>query len=1686
MFRSEPHRTLAGAWVCASLIASFAARGWAEETFYIEGDASWHYLPGTQEASSPDPTLWRALDFEDGDWEEGPAPLGSGRDDVATDFELLDPPPRGNYSSIFLRQRFLASDLARIEKLEVRIEYDDGIVAWLNGTEVLRLNMTGSTGDPVTIADTASASSRAGPGRGEVYDLSEFTGLLREGENVLAVHLFNQSVSGRDLWLRLELLDPLGPDRTPPKTRSIFPAPGTVVRRLDRIQVTFDEPVTGLDATDLLIGGRPADAAGGFGAGPWTFRFSPPEPGEIEMRWASGHGITDTAPIPNAFAGESFRYTLDPDAPLPNLVISEVSSANVDGPVDEDGDRSDWIEIENRDTRPVNLAGHSLSDDPDRPGRWVFPEVTLGPREFLLVFASGKNRRTADEELHADFRLSSSGETIGLYDAESPRSAITTLEVPELRPGFSWGLLDSPDAEFSLFSNPTPGAPNDETSAVSGFAVDPVFSVAHGFFTSGFELELTTTTPDATIRYTLDGSEPGPGLGKIYADPIPIAGSPDRPAAVVRAAAFAQTLLPSRTVTRTYVFPRETPNQPRLPEGFPSRWNAAAADYEMDPDVVASAGPDSMVEALLDLPSVSLAGSMEDIFGTRGIYSNSEASGVTWERPGSVELIYPDGREGFSVPCGLRMQGGASRIPDRSPKHSFRVLFKSIYGLAELEYPIFPDSDVRTFDTLIFRAGYNNSWIHNTAQQRERALYIRDQWMRDSLLDMGQPQSHGTFVHLYVNGVYWGLHNLVERPSAPFAADHFGGDDSEYDALNSANPVDGTTAAWQELQSAAGRITADPQSYLAIAEILDLENLADYMLVNVYGANQDWPSHNWYAARRNVPGGKWHFFSWDAERVLEGTSENRTTVADGNSPALIYSRLRLHPEFQLLFADRVEKHLLHDGALSAAGSTARFLERADELERAVLAESARWGDYRRPTPYTRDGEWARERSRLINAYFPVRPGILLTQLRGLRLYPSIDAPALSQDGGDVPQGFELAITSDPGDAGVVWYTTDGSDPRVPFSGEPSASAREVTGTIAIAETTLVRARTLADGTWSALVEALFRITEADDRESVRLSEIAYHPDSAPEHEFVEVANLSLHPIDVSGWRFTDGVRFTFPALSILQPGEHAVIIRDPIRFAERYPDVPTRGLFHGSLDDGGERLTLRDATGVVVDSVAWDDDALWPLGPDGFGFTLVRTDTSGDPDVPDAWRASAELGGSPGAPDPDSEIDTILISEVLPEVAAPYEAAVELWNPGASAVDVSGWYLSDGRGGLEGLAKYAIPAGNVLAPGGRLVLYAGDFSDPGDPLGLRLPRSGGAVYLTAVTGGALTGHVTGIVYEPQEDSGGVSFGLHETSIGLEYVPLRRPTFGVDDPASVEDFRSGRGAPNSEPRLGPVILNEIAYHPPEDADVFEFVELYNPTSQPVPLFDREAGRGWLIRGLLDAATGELDFEFTEGSSIPARGYLVLAPVDPELFRVVYLVHGRPVPDGAVVIGPYGGALSNAGERLRLLRPVSGSGTNALFATVDTVRYGDTTPWPSDADGFGASLERTRTNDWGDDPASWAASAIRGDGTVGTPGAPNDSAPVVGFQVPGDLDQDARLNVSDPVRLLRYLFGAIEPGSADLPCVGDEANLAVADANGDGRLDIADPIHLLRYLFLGGPEPAGGRECVPVPGCPSICE
>ena len=165
----------------------------------------------------------------------------------------------------------------------------------------------------------------------------------------------------------------------------------------------------------------------------------------------------------------------------------------------------------------------------------------------------------------------------------------------------------------------------------------------------------------------------------------------------------------------------------------------------------------------------------------------------------------------------VRIQGGSSRNPD-TPKHSLSLRFRKEYGAGKLDYPLFADAPsgdtaVAEFDFLQLRCGYNFGWIHRHYYQARHAQSNRDQWVNDLFLAMGQPGSHGRWVHLYINGIYWGIYHAHERPDADFMASYFGGTSDDYDALNSGSAVNGDKAAWNTMVAIANGNIADPAQY---------------------------------------------------------------------------------------------------------------------------------------------------------------------------------------------------------------------------------------------------------------------------------------------------------------------------------------------------------------------------------------------------------------------------------------------------------------------------------------------------------------------------------------------------------------------------------------------------------------------------------------------------------------------------------------------------------------------------------------------------------------------------------------------------------------------------------------------------------------------------------------------------------
>ncbi len=768
------------------------------------------------------------------------------------------------------------------------------------------------------------------------------------------------------------------------------------------------------------------------------------------------------------------------------------------------------------------------------------------------------------------------------------------------------------------FTTPTPKTFN--VPGAQGVVDEVWYSHKRGFYDTPFQLILSCGDDNAEIRYTVDGSRPTITHGFTYSSPINIGGT-----MAVRAVAVKPGWLDSVVEAHTYIFLDDVIRQSANPPGFPSSWGSHPAEYGMDPDVVDQDGGDlfggiyaaTIKDDLKSIPTMSVVMDVNDLFGPGGIYSNPRLGGVTWEKPGSVELIFPSGSEDYQANCGVRIYGGVGRY-EQFEKHTLRLLFKSLYGPTKMRFPLFGEAATDEFDTIILRAGFNNSWHRHQSTEENNTQLLRDQWVCRSQLAMGQLGLSGTFVHLYLNGLYWGLYNPVERCNADFGSSYLGGEKEEYDALNSypRNVVDGTADAWIIPQDLAEAGINNKANFDALAQYVDISNLIDYMILNIYAGNIDWDDHNWYSVRRRVAGAGWKFLGWDSERVLESiTGTDRTGIHQYNKPSNFYAHLRSNSEFCMMFADHAHRYLYNDGALTPEKNRARYKVMSDFIDRAIVGESARWGDSSRSLPYTRDVEWVAERDRLLNQYFPQRTNVAIGFLRGTspKLYPSIDAPVFSingsyQHGGHASSGDQLTIDN-PNASGTIYYTLDGSDPREPWTGNALGIPSAVPVDVILTRSTHVKARILDGTTWSALNEAIFAIGPV--AENLRITEIMYHPQNTgnpkdPNTEFIELKNIGASTLNLNLVKFTEGINFTFPDTE-LDPDECIVVVRDQSAFEAKYgTGINTAGQYIGSLANNGERIKLQDAAGQTILDFEYEDGWYSITDGDGFSLTIIE------------------------------------------------------------------------------------------------------------------------------------------------------------------------------------------------------------------------------------------------------------------------------------------------------------------------------------------------------------------------------------------------------------------------------------------------------------------------------------------------
>ncbi len=549
---------------------------------------------------------------------------------------------------------------------------------------------------------------------------------------------------------------------------------------------------------------------------------------------------------PNTGAGYS-AFDAANRLPLGGVYISEFGGST--GSV-----ATDWVELHNSTGSAVSLAGYGLSNNPKNPAKWVFPDISIEPGEYLLLYATGSADKAQKKNLKLNFNISSTGETLFFFDPNG--KLIDKLSAGRMRSGQSYGR-DGSDNRF-YYAEPTPGAQNGK--GYEGITQLPAFSVTPGIYDNAVTVAITAGEGE-TIRYTTDCTTPN-ASSEVYSGELSISKN-----SVIRAAAFRDGYLSGDVATATYLFRSDGVNHAlpvvTLVTDPDNLWNSKTGIYatgdQFDPD------------------AASYADTLKSATYYQAKFATEEQVDTIWEKPAAFSLFDDNGRQVFTQNVGIRIAGSFGR--GRAQK-GFNVIARKEYGKGSMEYPFFENRPYTEYKAVVLRAG---------AQDQNRSK-IRDE-LASGLLE-------GTDINilyqayrptvLYLNGEYWGVYFMKEKRNRFFVAQH----------ENTENNVDlaigkgfkqrtyGDNSDWVSLyEYATSHDLSSAEAYAYVSERMDVDSFRDYMIAEIYNGNTDTYNFQYY----RLKGGKWKFIFYDFCWGFQSPGHETLAFRMGKTPSDVCS-----------------------------------------------------------------------------------------------------------------------------------------------------------------------------------------------------------------------------------------------------------------------------------------------------------------------------------------------------------------------------------------------------------------------------------------------------------------------------------------------------------------------------------------------------------------------------------------------------------------------------------------------------------------------------------------------------------------------------------------------------------------------------------------------------------------------------
>ncbi len=810
---------------------------------------------------------------------------------------------------------------------------------------------------------------------------------------------------------------------------------------------------------------------------------------------------------------------------------------------------------------------------------------------------------------HANFKLSSAGETV--YLTRESTGIVDSITFTTISANYSFGRPVANPDELVIFVLPTPGNPNSGPFFQGVVEHEVQFSLTQMFLSGPEQLLLSGAGEGETIRYTLDATEPTFN-SLIYAQPINITNN-----RVVRARIFKDDHIPGKIGTRTYLFE----NSHDLPV------------------VSVTTDPDNLWDN--DTGIYVLGDSYENAFPFFGANFWED-----WERPANIELMEPWGETVFSANCGIKIFGGWSR---GQAQKSLSVFFRSSYGDAKVNYQIFEEKPIDEFHSLVLRNS-GNDW--NISMMRDGMM---TGLVKNLDLDI---QAYRPAV-LYLNGAYWGIHNIREKVNEDFLAANHGVSADSVDILElNAWVVEGDNADYLDLISfLENNNISSPAVYDQVSDRMDISNFVDYTVSQIYFDNTDWPGNNIKFWRPQIPGGKWRwilfdtdfgFSTWGDANYLNNTlafATNPNGPGWPNPPWSTYLLRRMleNETFEHYFINRFADLL--NTTFKPLKVKNHIDDVAGQIESEIQSHFSHWGS-------SNIWAWDQDRNKM-KTFADSRIFYVRNHLRSKFSLPNQYAIALNkfpQQGGSIKLNT-LTLHDTPW-SGIYFQSVPIKLTALPQPGFVF-DRWEVNGTVMTTETIEI------DITQGTSIDLFF--TEGSAATNVVINEINYNsPANADAGDWVELLNPTVNPIDLSGWVLKDdddAHEFIIPEGTILEPLGYLVVCRNEVKFSDVHPNVwPYTGEFDFGLGSNGDAVRLYNASGALVDSVAYGVISPWPAEANGTGPSLELIYFNYDNVLPESWQPSSVGNGTPGAPNSSlTSNENIVIEDGLEIYPNPFE-----------------------------------------------------------------------------------------------------------------------------------------------------------------------------------------------------------------------------------------------------------------------------------------------------------------------------------------------------------------------------------------------------------------------------------------------